>query len=440
MTHCAKIHRFCANRLLDNAYSRKMRAQTAILAVKDNLVEMTIHKPITLAYQATVLHITGRAIMQGITKYVRLHNHLRLRITNQPVREVIPILKACDVDGAFVSTDSEVDEQFVANSQVPCILTHAITTQSVLPYFTANNHLLGQMAADHFIAKGFKDFAYFSMGHQYFWSVERLNGFRERIAEVGGTVSVFEPPVLTKYAKAAKTGRKLPWPQSSWTGSTEHLHNWIRSLPKPVGIMACDDGAGYDILEAAKEAGVRVPEELAVLGTYNDEALCLAADPSLSSIALDLEQGGYNAAALLHRIILGQEKMQGQRVISEPMHIITRQSSDILAVNDQDIATALNFIVANVNRPIRVADVVNQTCSSRRRLEIKFRDHIKRSISEEIMRVKVDAIAHMLLESDMSMDRIADSLAFGSSGRMRDAFRRIKGVNPLAFRMQHRKT
>jgi LacI family transcriptional regulator len=401
---------------------------------------MAIHKPITLAFQATVLHVTGRALIQGVTKYVRLHSHLRLRITNQPVREVIPILRDCGVDGAFVFTDSEADEQFVENSGVPCILTHALTPQRVLPYFTANNHLLGRMAADHFITKGFGDFAYFSMGHHSFWSQERLNGFEERITQVGGTVSVFQPPVTSKYAKAARTGRKLPWPPSSWTGNTEHLHNWIRSLPKPVGIMACDDGAGYDILEAAKEAGVRVPEELAVLGTYNDEALCLAADPSLSSIALDLEQGGYNAAALLHRIILGQEKMRGQRVISEPMNIITRQSSDILAVNDHDIATALNFIVANVNRPIRVADVVNQTCSSRRRLEMKFRDHIKRSISEEIMRVKVDAIARMLLESDMSMERIADCLAFGSSGRMRDAFWRIRGVNPLAFRMQHRKT
>jgi LacI family transcriptional regulator len=397
-------------------------------------------KPITLAYQATVLHVIDRTILQGVTKYVRLHSNLRLRITNQPVREVLPIFRDCGIDGAFIFTDTDADEQFVANSGIPCILSHAMTPQKVLPYFTANNHLLGRMAADHFIAKGFMNFAYFSMGHYFFWSLERLDGFRERIAEVGGTVSVFEPSANTERTTTARKGRKLSWPPSSWTGSEQHLYHWIRSLSKPVGIMACDDGAGYDILEASKEAGVMVPEELAVLGAYNDTALCLAADPPLSSLALDLEQSGYNAAALLGAIILGEEGMRGQRVIHEPTHIVTRQSTDILAVNDPDIAAALHFISANLDRPIRVADVVNQTSASRRSLEMKFRDHIKHSISEEIVRVKVDAITHMLLESDMSMERIAERLAFGSAASMREVFARNKGISPLAFRMQHRKT
>jgi LacI family transcriptional regulator len=397
-------------------------------------------RPITIAYQAAVMHLNCRAIIQGITKYVRLHRDVQFRITNQSVHEVVPILRHCGVDGAFIATDSEADERLVADCGIPCILTHALSVQKKLPYFTANNHLLGTMAAEHFITKGFTYFAYFSMGHQYFWSQERLSGFRQRVEETGGTVAVYEPPTAGRGRKASATGRTLPWPPSSWVSSAEHLHHWIMNLPKPVAIMACDDGAGYDILEASKEAGIRVPEEVAVLGAYNDTTICLAADPPLSSIVLDLEQSGYNAAALLHSVVTGQQQMRGQRLTHEPMQVITRQSSDILAVKDLDIAAALHFIAASADRPIRVADVVRQTTASRRSLELKFRDHLRHSITDEIIRVRVNAITHMLLESDMSMDRIADCLAFGSTSNMRDTFRKIMGVNPLAFRIQHRKT
>ena len=133
--------------------------------------------------------------------------------------------------------------------------------------------------------------------------------------------------------------------------------------------------------------------------------------------------------------------MKGQRLMNEPTHIITRQSTDILAVNDRDLADALHFIRLNCNRPIRVADVVKHTSLSRRGLEIKFKDNIKHSIADEIMRVKVDQVTSMLLESDMSMERIADCLAFFCSpGHMRKVFRDSKGTTPAAFRSKHRKT
>jgi LacI family transcriptional regulator len=204
--------------------------------------------------------------------------------------------------------------------------------------------------------------------------------------------------------------------------------------------LAADDIVAYDMIEVANDAGIKIPEEMAVLGAYDDQTRCSLAHPPLSSIVLDLEQNGYNAAALLHRIIMGKEKMEGQRLMNEPTHIVTRQSTDILAVDDQDLAAAIHFIRTNVNRPIRVADVVEQTASSRRGLEIKFRNYIKHSIAHEIMRAKVDQVANMLLESDVSMERITDCLAFCSPSHMRKVFRRIKGTNPLDFRREHRKT
>jgi len=414
------------------AYQAPVLSQNSRAIIRD--------KPITLAYQAPVLSQNSRAIIKGISNYVRLHGDWHLRITNESIEKIIPILKSSGVNGAFLAPRSVEEEQIVADSGIPCVLTHTSAPQKVLPYFTANNDLLGRMAAEHFIEKGFVNFGYYSLSNHLFWSRERLAGFKERVTQAGGTVFVFESPVTTEYAMASEKGQSLPWPPSSWTSSAAHVHHWIRSLPKPVGIMASDDGMGYDLIEASEEAGIRVPEEMAVLGTYNDLTLCLVSNPPLSSIAVDMEQNGYNAAALLHRIIIGKEKMRGQRLTNEPTHIITRQSTDILAVEDSDLAAALHFIRTNYDRPIRVADVVDQTSASRRGLEIKFREHIRHSMTEEIMRVKIDQITRMLLESDMSIERISDALAFGSPARMREAFRRSKGVNPLEFRMEHRKT
>jgi len=397
-------------------------------------------RPITIAYQAQVLSQNARAVLQGIAKYVRFHRDCHLRLTYETVDKVVPILKECGVDGAIVSPRSEAEERLVASCGLPCILTHTTAPQKVLPYLTANNRLLGQMAANHFIDKGFTNFAFFSLDNHRFWTAERLDGFRTRVEQTGHIVHVFEPLHADTYPKAVTRRTPLLWPTSSWIGNAERLVHWMQSLPKPVGVMATDDGAGYDIIEASEEAGVRVPEELAVLSTYNDPLQCLLSNPPLSSIAVDMERNGYDAAALLHRIVDGQEKMSGQRLLNEPTHIVARQSTDILAVSDPEVARALHFIKMNLHRPIQVADVVNETCISRRALEIRFREYVKRSIAEEITRVKVDQVTCMLLESDMSVERIADTLGFGSANRMRMAFKSLKGVNPLAFRMEHRVT
>ena len=395
---------------------------------------MTEHRPITLVYQVPVLSQNAQAILRGVVDYMRLYGDWRLRLTNEALDRVIPMLKARNVDVALVHPASKKEEELVANCPIPCILTHTTSPQKVLPYLTANNRLLGQMAAEHFIEKGFTNFAYYSLNNHLFWSAERLEGFRTLVEQIGRTVQVFEP------VQGNAGGISPLWPPSSWLENAENLHRWVCSLPKPVGVMATDDGMGYDIIEASEEAGVKVPEELAVLGAYNDLTRCLISNPPLSSIAVDLEQTGFDAAALLHKIIIKEEKMRGQRLVNEPTHIVTRQSTDILAVDDQDLASALHFVRMNFNRSIRVADVVKKTSASRRGLEMKFRNHIRHSIADEIMRVKIDQATRMLLESDMSMERIADCLAFCSSGCLRKAFRRIKGVNPLVFRREHRKT
>jgi LacI family transcriptional regulator len=395
---------------------------------------------LTFAFQAPIISQNIQAIMRGVCAYVNLHPNWHLRITSESLDKVLPELKARGVDGAFISPASQAHESMALECGIPCILAHTYQPQQSLPYLTGNNHLLGRMAADHFIKKGFTNFSYFSPDNTLFWSSERLEGYTARIIEVGGTVHVFESAVRLTKKDLSRATNYFRWPPSPWLTDTNSLHSWLQSLPKPCALMAADDNIGYDIIEAAEEGGIKVPEELAVIGVNNDLTRCLLSNPQLSSIALDLEQNGYNAAALLHRIILGKEKMEGQRLVTQPTHVVTRQSTDIVAIPDPDLAAALHFIRTNFDRPIKVADVVKQTSASRRLLEIKFREHIRHSITDEIMRVKLDQLTRMLLESDMSMERMADCLAFCSSGVMRKAFRRSRGINPTDFRRLHRKT
>jgi LacI family transcriptional regulator len=401
---------------------------------------MKNYRPLTLIYQVKILSQNAQAIMRGVAAYVRPHADWHLRIANESVDRVVTLMKSHRVDGAFVHPSTDAEVEVLANCGIPCILTTTKAPQKHLPYFTANNRLIGRMGADHFLEKGFANFAYYSPMGNLFWSKERLDGFAERVSQAGFTTHVFEPPAEGTYAGKVDFSVLSQWAPSSWMANTEYLQHWLRSLPKPVGVLAADDSVAYDMLEVANEVKIRIPEEMAVLGVYNDLTRCNMSNPPLSSIALDLEQNGYNAATLLHNIIIGEEKMAGQRLVNEPTHIITRQSTDILAVADPDLAAALHFIRMNCNRPIRVADVVQQTSTSRRGLEIKFKGHIKHSIADEIMRTKVDQITNMLLESDMSMERIADCLAFCSPSHMRKVFRRFKGANPLDFRRDHRKT
>lgn len=401
---------------------------------------MAKYRPITLIYQVKVLGQNAQAIMKGVAAYVRPHADWYLRIATESIDRVVPLMKARAVDGAFVHPSSDAEVELVASCGIPCILTTTKAPQKVLPYFTANNRMMGRMAAEHFLDKGFIQFAFYSPTPDLFWSKERLAGLSERVAQAGCTVHAFQPPAPGTYAGHVDFTVLNQWAPSSWMDNTMYLQHWLRSLPKPVGVLAADDSAAYDMIEVANEAGIKIPEEMAVLGAYNDLTRCLLARPPLSSIVLDLEQNGYNAAALLHRIIIGKEKMKGQRLVNEPTHIVTRQSTDILAVNDQDIAAALHFIRTNCNRPIRVDDVVEQTASSRRGLEIKFKKHIKHSIADEIMKVKVDQVTNMLLESDVSMEYIADCLAFCSPSHLRKVFRKFKGTTPQLFRKEHRKT
>lgn len=367
----------------------------------------------------------------GIHRYMVANTswHLRLACRTSP-QHIIGVLKEARVNGAFVSVRSQNMDSKLLSLRLPCIAITCLKIPKGLSYITSDSFNVGRVIAEHFLEHGFRNFAYYSPS-DIFWSRPRKEGFCQRLQEAGYSADVYN-------CKAV--GKSIPdWQQigQTWIKGTEGILNWLKSLPKPVGLMVCDDGIGYDLIEIAGEAGIRIPEEVAVIGVDNDEVLCNSAEPPLSSVETNFEQAGYEAAELLNAVMTGQEVMPSRPILGRVARVVVRQSSNVLAINDSQTAAALHFIHKHFNSPIQVSDVVETTHLSRRALEKKFKALMKRTILDEIMRVRIEHIVELLLKSHMSIDKIVASSTFNSTSHLIRAFKKHKGMSPGAFRKMH---
>jgi LacI family transcriptional regulator len=211
------------------------------------------------------------------------------------------------------------------------------------------------------------------------------------------------------------------------------IAGWLSSLPKPVGILACNDDRGQHVLEACKLADINVPEDVAVLGVDNDTLICDLCDPPLSSVSLGTIQAGFEASKLLDRLMNG-EKMNGQIISVPATHIVKRQSTDILAINDKNIVNALLYIKANFKEKIKVDEVVKATALGRRNLERKFKKVLGRSILEEITRARIEHISKLLIETDLRISEIMSTVNFSEIQHLSRYFRKEKSMSMRDFR------
>lgn len=368
----------------------------------------------------------GRKLLRGIAKYCHTHGPWRFYLnpphysrTNQKKQQWLK-MKDWGADGIIVREPKKNDKIFELG--LPTIVSpNVIEKLPHLPTLCTDRVAAGRLAAEHFLNRGFHHFG-FSGFDDMPWSQVRGKSFAERLTESGfethiynGTLSEIEHP---------------------WEEEQMRLADWIKSLPKPVGLMTCNDDRGRQVAETCKIAGVHVPDEVAIIGVDNDEVICNLADPPLSSIALNSERMGYEVARLLDKLMAG-EKMAGQRIIDRPTHVVRRQSTDILAIEDHEIAAAVGFIHQNARRIIQVNDVVDATTLSRRSLEQRFRETLGHPILHEIRRVRVSHACQMLMETDMAVSQIALSLGYPGGENVARYFRREMGMSPQIYRKKY---
>ncbi len=372
----------------------------------------------------------GRELVRGIMRYSRLHGpwvfpwvFYRQELfyaARGSERAELEHLRRWGPQGIISRDTRDVEE--MAEWGIPLFVAVAMERPSPnRNNIVTDNRAVGRMAAEHLLEHGLRHFGYCGFDDMY-WSVQRGENFCARIAEAGFKTSVYQQP---------KSKEKRLWYREEAV-----LAEWLRGLPKPVGIMACNDDRGQHITEACANAKLNVPYEVAIIGVDNDDQVCDISNPSLSSVALDVEKAGFRASELLDRMMNG-EKLEPQTVIVPPSRVVTRQSTNIMAVDDRLVSHALNFIRQNAKRLIQVDDVIKDLSVSRRNLHDKFRKTLGRTVYDEIKRVRIDLISQMLVETDLSISEIASSLGYDNSNHIARYFKQKMGISPVDYRKLH---
>jgi LacI family transcriptional regulator len=370
----------------------------------------------------------GRSLMRGTAKYARLHGPWSFH--TQPAfylknpdnnKKLISMIKDVNPDGIISRQVPQIQE--IIKLGIPIVMssyTHKLVPGVV--NIIGDTEADGRMAAEHFLERGFKNYAYCGFSDNLWWSKARGEGFAKTIEKAGFKVHFYKQP---------QTNSKLTWAKEQ-----SILANWLKSLPKPIGLMACIDERSAHVVEACKMVGLNIPEEVAVIGVDNDDLICDLSTPQLSSIALNDEMTGYNAAEVLDKLMAG-EKITNQIITLSPTHAVTRRSTDTLAIDDHYVAKAIRFIRDHATEQIQVDDVVNSVAFTRRTLQRRFHSVLGRTISSEIMHARVDLACKMLVETNQPISQIALNLGQADVNHISRWFKKLKGMTPLAYRKQY---
>jgi LacI family transcriptional regulator len=289
---------------------------------------------------------------------------------------------------------------------------------SSIPNITGDYLLTGRMAADLYLHKGFRNFAYFGYKNVC-WSEERCAGFRQRIEEagLGDHFYLYDRQEI----------------DNLWYYAAPELKKWLHSLPKPVAVMACDDNQGNALIEACNDAGVKIPSDLSVIGVDNDEIICNLSDPTLSSISVDIERGGFETAQLAVKMI--QDPLfPGYDITLHPIRLVHRVSTSAYATDDKDVLMALRFIRQNLGKKLSVGDVLAQVPLSRRLLEVRFKKVIGYSIYQYISQQRIGRFSELLLETNDSIQEIAYKMGEDDVKCICRRFKELKGCTPSEWR------
>ena len=367
----------------------------------------------------------ARGLLEGIHRHVREHEPWTVFLPEHG-RGTPPLeaLAKWHGDGVIARIETEATARAVAKLKctlaIPVIDVSAARLLPDLPYVETDDAAIARLAADHFLERDFSHFAF--LGDDRFrWSDNRCRAFVEALAAKGHEVSVFE--------RACR--------RAVSSDDDEAVEAWLAAVPKPVAVLACYDIRGRQVIDACRRAGIAVPDQVAVLGVDDDEVLCGLASPPLSSVVPDAAGAGRLAAELLERLMCG-EPIDRSEWLLPPVGIATRQSTDVLAIDDAFVVAAVRHIRDHACDAIKVADVARALKTTRRVLESRFTKRVGHTPHEEITRVQFRRVEQLLRETDLSLAAIAMRAGFRHTEYMTVAFTKRHGMPPSRWRQRGR--
>ncbi len=361
----------------------------------------------------------------GVARYAREHHwHL---VADMIYTARIPIGWRGDGIISFIGYRDDLAD-FVMSAPMPKVEISLVRSDLNLPRVEGDSEMIGRLAADHFLERGFRNFAWAPLIDDVV-NAERYRGFANRLAREEFWCSPLPPAITCDAARGTQ----------DWMGRRRHLVRELRRLATPLAVFGYNDCVAADIIDACEDAGLLVPEAVAVMGVDNDAILCECVPVPLSSVCHDLEGMAYQAAALLDRLMGG--KRPPKHVIRvPPKGLVARRSTDMLAVENLQVAKALRYVRDHYQNPLLgVDDIVAATNASRRTMEKAFRSELRRSINEEVVRVRIDRIKDLLTTTDRTASDLASACGFSRPNHFFRSFRQRVGVSPRQYRLKNQR-
>jgi LacI family transcriptional regulator len=369
----------------------------------------------------------GRGLLRGVARYHHEHGPWSIYFEPHGLDAQPPAwLKTWRGDGIIARIDDRRTADLILATGLPAVDVRGALSELPIPFVGLENRAIAQLGFDHLRQCGLRTFGFCGTPrgenpNQDF----RCDAFVELVEAAHMQCDVF-------------LGSRRRHGTPSWELQQEHLAKWLSGLPKPVGVMTCHDDRGHQTLDACRRAGLRVPEEVAVVGVDNDANLCNLCTPALSSIDVNPSRVGYEAAALLMRLIAGEASPKQPILLGPPRGIVPRKSTDILSIEDGDVASAAKFVRDHATQGISVRDVLARVQRSPSTLERRFKAMLGRTIKAEINRVRLYRAKLLLQETELSVSEVAVRSGFSEPKYFCDVFRKAEQITATEYRQKFR--
>ena len=323
----------------------------------------------------------GRGTLAGVAKYIRDHGHWSVFLQEHFLCDELPSwFDAWDGDGIITRIENAAVANVIKRLAIPTVYVRNVPPHLKVPSVVADNAAISRAAFEHLRDRGFRHFAFCGFnGADY--SEERRDSFEKSVTRAGLHCHVFgmgHPDAGLNTAQYEAEGLE----------DRQRVARWLGGLPKPVGLMACNDMRGQQILDACRRVGIAVPDDVAVVGVDNESVFCDLSDPPLSSVMPNAERVGYEAAAMLDRMMTGK-KVRMEPSLIEPAGVVARRSTEVLAIDDRRVAAAVRFIREHACEGIDVGDVVRAVPMSRSTLERRYARIMGHSPKQEILQTRL---------------------------------------------------
>ena len=360
-----------------------------------------------------------RKLMRGIMKYSKgngpwLFYRMPSNIYSGNDREeqVIKWAKNWKAD-AIIGRWNETKASLLAELDIPVVLQNNRSRSNVYSNLTGDYEGTGKMAAEYFRKKFFKNYAYYGV-KDIIWSEERYLGFKSEVLK--------EKSNFFEYKEDPNNEE-----------DRDKIMTWLKTLPPKTALFCCDDAHALFITETCRMMGIGIPEDIAVLGVDDDDLLCDISDPPISSIQLEVEEGGYQACRLLHQRLLSKSE-KPFNISIKPTGIKERLSTSIFNISDSHALNIIRYISDNYMNDISIADILANATLSRRSIEMKFKSTTGQTIYQYLISMRIEHLAYLLITTDRSPSELAYEVGFRDLSNIFRTFKKYKGCTVSEYR------